>query len=149
MKKMVKIMTSILLAILVIGGGRFIYMGSNSKDIDPKLGIQDERLTPCPEKPNCVSSFEDGDHFISPIQTELKLDEITTKILSLENTKVVKQDPNYAHITFTSNLFKFVDDVEILIIDNVAHIRSASRVGYSDLGANRKRVEKIRELLKK
>jgi uncharacterized protein (DUF1499 family) len=147
MKKLVKIMTSVLLAILIIGGGRFIYMGSESKNMRPKLGIFDERLTACPDKPNCVSSFEDGDHFIAAIDTKLGLDEVKSKILTMENTKLISQKENYLHFTFASSLFKFVDDLEILKDGDKLHIRSASRVGYSDLGANRKRVEKLRDIL--
>ncbi|CAB1059228.1 hypothetical protein D1BOALGB6SA_3986 [Olavius sp. associated proteobacterium Delta 1] len=45
-----------------------------------------------------------------------------------------------------SLIFQFVDDVELLFSDekNLIHVKSASRIGYSDLGANRKRVERIR-----
>jgi uncharacterized protein (DUF1499 family) len=41
---------------------------------------------------------------------------------------------------------RFVDDVEFLLVpaERVIHVRSASRVGYSDLGTNRKRVEALR-----
>jgi uncharacterized protein (DUF1499 family) len=44
---------------------------------------------------------------------------------------------------------RFVDDVEFLFDDTnkKIHVRSASRVGYSDMGVNRKRVEELRKLL--
>ncbi|HEY9596037.1 MAG TPA: DUF1499 domain-containing protein, partial [Cyanophyceae cyanobacterium] len=40
----------------------------------------------------------------------------------------------------------FVDDVEFFLDDNanVIQVRSASRLGESDLGVNRKRIETIR-----
>jgi uncharacterized protein (DUF1499 family) len=43
----------------------------------------------------------------------------------------------------------FVDDVEFLIEPNtqVIHVRSASRLGQSDLGVNRQRIEMIRAKL--
>ena len=51
-----------------------------------------------------------------------------------------------AWFEFTSSLMKYVDDVEIYFTgaDGLAHVRSASRLGYSDMGANRKRIEMIR-----
>ena len=46
-----------------------------------------------------------------------------------------------------SKIFKFVDDVEIRQDGDVCQIRSGSRVGYSDRGVNRKRVEIIRKAM--
>ena len=58
---------------------------------------------------------------------------------------LVTVEPAYTHATFTSRLFRFVDDVEFYFPDEpVLHVRSASRVGYSDLGADRRRIEDIR-----
>jgi len=58
---------------------------------------------------------------------------------------LVTVEPAYIHATFTSRLFRFVDDVEFYFPDEpVLHVRSASRVGYSDLGADRRRIEDIR-----
>ena len=60
--------------------------------------------------------------------------------------KVVRHTEDYLYARHTSHWFRFVDDVEFLLERDldVVHVRSASRVGYSDLGANRKRVERIR-----
>ena len=59
-------------------------------------------------------------------------------------TFVVEED-TYWHVEFRSRVFRFVDDVEFLFdpADRQIHVRSASRVGYSDLGVNRRRIEKI------
>jgi uncharacterized protein (DUF1499 family) len=67
-------------------------------------------------------------------------------ILAMPRTHVLEQNESYLHIEFRSRLFDFSDDVEIFIdaAEQVIHIRSASRTGYWDFGANRKRVEKIR-----
>ena len=64
----------------------------------------------------------------------------------MPRTKVVRQDERYLHAEFTSALFRFVDDVELLLDADagVVHVRSASRIRYSDMGANRRRVEAIR-----
>lgn len=149
MKKLVKIMVSVLVAILMIGGGRFFYLGSQSTKMNPKLGVVDERLTPCPDKPNCVSSFGNKEQYIDPLVSQRKLEEIKNLILKLDNVKLISQTQNYLHFTFASSLFNFTDDLEIYFVDKKYHIRSSSRVGYSDLGANRKRVEKLREILRK
>ena len=65
----------------------------------------------------------------------------------MPNAAIISQEDNYLHATFTSKLFRFVDDVELLLDGDKVHVRSVSRVGYSDLGANRKRVEAIRAAL--
>lgn len=149
MKKLVKIMISVLVAVLVIGSGRFFYLGSESSKMKPSLGITDGRLTPCPDKPNCVSSFEDEDHYISPINSKLEIKDIKDHILAFNNSKLVSESNNYLYFTFSSSIFSFVDDLEILKVDKTYHIRSSSRVGHSDLGANRKRIVKIKGILSK
>jgi len=60
--------------------------------------------------------------------------------------KIITKQPNYIHIEYTSDLFKFVDDVEFYFPDNqkIIHMKSSSRTGHYDFGVNRKRLEKIR-----
>jgi uncharacterized protein (DUF1499 family) len=69
-------------------------------------------------------------------------------VLKAGNATFVEETETYWHVEFRSRIFRFVDDVEFLFDrDNkVIHVRSASRVGYSDLGVNRKRVEEIRTM---
>jgi uncharacterized protein (DUF1499 family) len=62
--------------------------------------------------------------------------------------EVLVDDGRYCHAVFTSSLFRFKDDFEAELNDSRIDIRSASRAGTSDLGKNRKRVEKIRRLYK-
>ena len=121
----------------------------------PKLGIDSGKLKPCPDTPNCVSSqAADEQHFIEPILLTATTDEARDIILKtlheFSRVKVIQAQADYIHAEFTSMIFRFVDDVEfyfpvsesgVVRID----IRSASRVGRSDLGVNRKRVEAIRE----
>lgn len=61
---------------------------------------------------------------------------------------IVTRKPDYLHVEFRSPFFGFVDDVEFLADEaaNVIHVRSASRIGYSDGGTNRRRVEMLRAL---
>lgn len=60
---------------------------------------------------------------------------------------IVKRDGDLLHVTFTSKLFRFVDDVMLLIDGDIMQVRSSSRVGHSDFGANRERIERLRKLL--
>jgi uncharacterized protein (DUF1499 family) len=62
--------------------------------------------------------------------------------------KIQEEHEGYLWATFTSKVFRFVDDVEFRMVsaDGIVHVRSGSRVGYSDLGVNRRRVEKLRTL---
>ena len=113
--------------------------------------LEGERMSSCPDKPNCVSSLIDtsDDHYIAPIEAhDLILEKVEDIIESAENWKLVKKDENYIHATETSSLMKFVDDVEFLVQDGKLHFRSASRKGYYDFGANRSRIEKLKEKLK-
>ena len=116
------------------------------------LGIVDGKLTPCPDSPNCVSSrSEDPSHFIEPLDYIGSFEASRKKLLhvlkSMTRVKMITETENYIHVTFTSRFFRFVDDVEFYIVEDVPviHVRSASRVGYSDLSVNRKRIEKIRK----
>jgi uncharacterized protein (DUF1499 family) len=60
--------------------------------------------------------------------------------------KIMHEDDYYLWATFSTKIFRFVDDLELRMDENngVIHIRSGSRVGYSDMGANRRRIENFR-----
>ena len=112
----------------------------------------------CPNSPNCVNSQAlDKKHFIKPIGfigTSKETKDRLLKILKAwERTKTKVVQENYIRVEFTSLIFRFVDDVEFYFptAENekmIIHIRSASRIGYSDFGANRKRIEQIRKKLR-
>lgn len=113
------------------------------------LGVKAGKLAPCPNTPNCVSSHsEDREHKIEPLPYT-SLDNIKKVIESMERTTIMEESENYLYVEFKSRLMGFVDDVEFHKddINQVIHVRSASRLGKSDLGVNRKRVEAIREKL--
>jgi uncharacterized protein (DUF1499 family) len=114
------------------------------------LGVRDGRLSPCPASPNCVSSQDsNAAHSIEPLRytsSPLQAMERLKRIVGgMKRAKVITDTDLYLHAEFTSALFRFVDDVEFVLDEKnrVIHVRSASRVGYSDLGVNRKRVEAI------
>lgn len=116
------------------------------------VGLVDGRLRPCPSSPNCVcSQDEDAGHHIEPLQfsgsPREAWDRLHALLAKLPRTRVVSRDDHYLHVEFTTLLMRFVDDVEFLLDEttSVIHVRSASRIGHSDLGANRKRIETIRQ----
>ena len=112
------------------------------------IGVRDGRLIACPESPNCVSSYESSEeHSIAALDGNLN--QIQQILLTMDGANIVEQSSNYLYAEFTSSLMGYVDDVEFLYdaASNTTHIRSASRVGYSDMGANRSRVEAIRAQL--
>lgn len=116
------------------------------------IGIQNGLLQQCPNRDNCVNSDDPQEKFqIEAIDdpTGTKWKKLNQVVLSLPRTELISEVENYRHFTQTSKLMRFVDDIEFYNRPESGQIaiRSASRVGYSDWGVNRKRVETIRELL--
>ncbi len=119
------------------------------------LGVSDGKLAPCKTSPNCVSTQADPtdeEHFIKPIQFSGSIQEAQDKILNTlksirGNTKIIKKEPNYIYVENRTPLMGFADDVEFYFDEatKTIHFRSCSRLGYSDLGVNRQRMESIRE----
>ena len=115
------------------------------------LGVKDGFLSPCPETPNCVVS-QNGDaiHAIAPIEYHTDLAtarETLLKVLRVvPRTEVIEHTDNYIRAQSKSRIFKFIDDLEFYFPSDepVIHLRSAARVGESDLGVNRRRSEQIR-----
>ena len=142
-----KIMTTVAV-ILIIGLGYFKGMGIYSSSKKVNLGLKNEQLQECGKKPNCVSTTStDEKHNVAPIKTSLPFDEVLNRLKEIKLT-LISTENNYAHFTFESAIMGYIDDIEILYTKNELYIKSTSRVGYSDMGANRKRVELIRNILK-
>ena len=116
-------------------------------------GLVDGRLQSCPSTPNCVNSEypSDADHFIEPLAVTADAELMPRLRAAVEKLggSVVSEAPDYLAATFTSSIFRYVDDFELRVdaASNTVHVRSASRVGRSDLGANRKRVDQVRAAL--
>lgn len=111
-------------------------------------------LAPCRSWPNCVSSQATRDsQRVEPLplagSPAEALDRARAALESMPRTRVVTAGGRYLHAECTSLLFRFVDDVELLADPEagVLHVRSASRTGRSDLGVNRRRVERLRKLI--
>jgi uncharacterized protein (DUF1499 family) len=112
------------------------------------------RLAPCPDRPNCVSTLgKSKRHFIEPYRYTVDFNEaksaLKTAVSRLERVKLVREEQAYLHYEFKSLIFRFIDDVEFYFDNSsgTVHFRSASRAGHSDLGVNRRRMEKIRTQL--
>ncbi len=109
-----------------------------------------QRLVPCPGSPNCVSSESDNErHFIEPLAFEGSPEEafdcLKRVLMATKRAKVTSTESSSIRVEFRTRL-GFVDDACFAVDpkNGVIHMRSASRIGYWDLGANRKRLEKIR-----
>ncbi|MGZ8174887.1 MULTISPECIES: DUF1499 domain-containing protein [Methylobacter] len=113
-----------------------------------------KQLPPCPSSPNCVSSqATDADHAIAPFKIVGNVEEAWTALkkalISQSRTVITDETGNTLHAQATSLVFRFVDDIDVILdMDaRLIHIRSASRTGYGDFGVNRKRVEMLRSQL--
>ncbi|KPA14018.1 protein containing DUF1499 [Candidatus Magnetomorum sp. HK-1] len=137
---------------LLLGSSIFIF--SCSGTMPDNLGVKEGKFASCPNKSNCVSSQEKKQkYYIDPLSwkgsSEKSLSAIKMIIKNMPRTKIIKEDNHYLHVEFKSALMGFVDDVEFFADEKnqVVHVRSASRLGYSDFGVNRKRIDFIRSKL--
>lgn len=137
---------AIMIGVIILAGAGLSLLSRQA----PELGLVDGKLKPCPDSPNCVCSEgtqDDALHFITPISVSSAHADAEWKglieAIQSRGGRIVQQSDVYLHATFTSSIFRFVDDVEARLDRDAGlmHLRSASRVGRSDLGANRKRIE--------
>lgn len=118
----------------------------------PTLGVTNGKFKPCPSSPNCVSSMA-NDTSKKHYQPALKIvgskeesyQSIKAVLAELPRMTIVTDDMPYLHVEFQTKIMRFVDDVEFYFDETsgLIHYRSASRVGYSDLGLNRERMQDI------
>jgi len=143
----------IVLGILLLGLIAYIVMAIQSHKQPDALGLEQGLLRPCPDSPNCVCSEAhdqpDKQHAIAALKGGDEMWRAMDRILTGLGGVVQRHDGDYMHIIFTTPVFRYVDDVELRFdrSRNVIQIRSASRIGRSDFGVNRKRVERIRQAL--
>jgi len=112
------------------------------------------QLSGCDNLLNCTSSTATTKrNHIEPFAYTSEPGDVIAKVASIitsqKGTSIQTQNANYLHATYKTRLMGYTDDLEILLEENNdhLHIRSASRIGRSDLGANRKRIEALRALL--
>ena len=118
------------------------------------LGVRNGNLKAPPSSPNAVSSQAAGGyHRIAPLAykgpQEQAMKALKAIIESTPSTTIVEIKPDYLYAEYASALMGFVDDVEFFFPPggHIIHVRLASRLGHSDLGVNRKRIEAIRARL--
>lgn len=118
------------------------------------LGIFGGHLAGCPAAPNCVcSDVTDKNHRIEPLVLAVSADQawlaVHRALNSLRHVHIATESADYLHAECESAVFGFVDDLELHLrsVEGVIAVRSASRLGYFDLGANRRRVERLRAML--
>lgn len=147
-----KKIVSYVILLVVVG---FLLVANNIFAGNPptNIGVNNGMLTGCPATPNCVSSQVaaiDREHTISPLP--LTADNPTTiaklkrEIQLIPGNRIIKETDNYIYAEFKSKLMGFVDDVEFYLNNDrkIIQVRSASRLGESDLGVNRQRIKEIR-----
>ena len=135
------------LGLAVLGAAAFFVLGLVSQNGEAP-GLADGRLSPCPSSPNCVSSEEGtaAEKAVEPFAADVW--ERLPLVIAAQGGTVTETREDYIASEFKSAVFGFVDDVEFRRGEDAVHVRSASRVGYSDAGANAARVAKLREALR-
>ncbi|NTU57534.1 MAG: DUF1499 domain-containing protein [Chlorobiaceae bacterium] len=115
-----------------------------------KPHLVDGRLRPCPGTPNCVcsESAKPGEH-VEPLSFKGepgKAWALLKQCVASMGGTVRHEEGSYLWTTFVVPVFGFTDDVEFRIDEaaGVIHVRSASRLGFSDLGVNRSRIDQLR-----
>lgn len=147
----------LLLLLISLLVAAFVYININN-DTPENLGVTNGSFLACPESPNCVSSqsdVSDEKHYIEAISYQVSRPKMQLALekylLSTSKYRIVKSELGYLHTEVKSDLIGFIDDVEFYLPkdENVIHIRSASRVGFSDFDVNRNRVRQISAALVK
>ena len=117
------------------------------------LGVNGGKLAAVPDSPNCVSSqapTDDSEHYVAPLTLAGGASEAIAKlkatVQAMDGTEIIEETADYLYAEFTTKLMGYVDDVEFYADGSgTVQVRSASRLGKSDLGANRTRIETIRK----
>ncbi len=127
-----------------------VLFSTRSAEPPIELGVHDGKLAPCPDKPNCVSSqATDSEHAVSAIRYNGNTAAAKMHLLNVLHDQprmsLLQVTDNYMHAVFRSATFGFPDDVEFYFDEpaKVIHVRSASRMGYGDMGVNRARVAQL------
>lgn len=140
--------------LLVVAGQAGLLAGTQPAN----LGVHESRLAPPALKPNSVSSqarlYPDNPQseaaYIAPLtfqgEPQLAMEHLITILRQTEGLRIVEQQPDYLYAQANTKLLKFTDDLEFWLdrSGQLIHMRSASRLGHSDLGTNRTRLEAIR-----
>lgn len=117
------------------------------------LGVVDGQLAPMPDSPNAVSSQTGiAEKRVAPLPFKEGVVEtrnsLKKALREYGNIEIIREEDNYIHAVSTSRFMRYNDDLEFYLDAEAAlvHFRSASRIGYSDMGLNRSRYERLAEL---
>jgi uncharacterized protein (DUF1499 family) len=121
-----------------------------------EVGLIDGRLRKCPETPNCIGSEQQNRaHAVESFPIEplepFAAWRVFQRAVEVTGGKLVHADAGYLHAEYRTSVFRFIDDFEarLDVVDGRIHVRSASRVGRSDLGVNRHRLQRLRAVYRK
>lgn len=147
--------TFIILFLMVVAVILLLFVLGMVSRVGESPGLVDDRLSRCPDRPNCRCSEypDDTAHFIQPVPipagTQAGAIPLLKAIVDEMGGTVLVERDGYLATTFRSAIFGFMDDMEFRIDagQQRLHIRSGSRVGYSDGGVNGKRIEQLKKML--
>lgn len=151
----------IVLAVLVVAVGGSGQAGLFNGAPPDDLGVRDGKLKAPSNTDNSVTSQAmldlDGPQReaaqIAPLALRgsgtATIARIRTVVEGMEGARIVRSDGDYLYVQYTTRLMRFVDDVEFWYdpAARVVQVRSASRLGRTDRGVNRKRIEAVRARL--
>ena len=110
-------------------------------------------LKPCPSSLNCVCTYEKKVRKSAPtLPFKGTLQESRAELIELisnvEGAFLVEENATYLHFEFHASIGHFIDDVEFYFVETnkMIHYRSASREGYGDFGANKRRMKKVEQM---
>lgn len=120
-----------------------------------KKGVEQEEpkgMERCPSRPSCVCSLEEPEsgHYVAPImfsgEPDIAWENAVREVTEMAKGQIVAEQEGYLHVVCRTALLRFADDVELRLDRDAKciHVRSCSRIGYWDLGTNRRRIEKLR-----
>ncbi|WP_320174577.1 DUF1499 domain-containing protein [Maridesulfovibrio sp.] len=141
-----------LTTLIVIISVAALFTAAHFSSPPDNLGINGGKLTPCPSSPNCVSTQETGKgHSAQAFKASGSNEQVMKKLRSCIKKmggKITSRSGPYLHAEFRSRWFRFVDDLECIYdeAEGKIDVRSAARLGYSDFGVNKKRVDELRRL---
>ncbi|ACS81040.1 DUF1499 domain-containing protein [Maridesulfovibrio salexigens] len=141
-----------LTTLIVIICAAALFTAAHFSSPPKNLGITGGNLSPCPNSPNCVSSQEtDKEHSTQAFKASGSNKQVMKKLRSCIKKmggKITSRSGPYLHAEFRSKWFRFVDDLECIYdeAEGKIDVRSAARLGYSDFGVNKKRVDELRRL---
>lgn len=118
----------------------------------PAIGVSDGALQDCPPRENCVRSGSEQHRYAIdalPCPGDRLEQVVTLALTELERTELVAMTAGYAHLRSASRVWGFVDDLELLAHDDAIEVRAAARLGRRDFGANRDRVEQLRDAVER